>query len=85
MFVVKFLFVQSLSHVTPMDYMTFFYLFNYCFLSPMEYSMPGFPVIHYLPEFAQTRVYWVGDAIQPFHLLSFPSPVFKLSQHQSLF
>ena len=36
----------------------------------MDYSMPGFPVLHYLPEFAQTHVHWVGDAIQPSHPLS---------------
>ena len=30
---------------------------------PMDYSMPGFPVLHYLPEFAQTQVHWVSDAI----------------------
>ena len=35
---------------------------------PMDYSMPGFPVLHYLPEFAQTHVFWL-DAIQPFHPL----------------
>ena len=33
----------------------------------MDCSMPGFPVLHYLPEFAQTYVHWVGDAIQPSH------------------
>ena len=32
---------------------------------PMDYSTPGFPVLHYLPEFAQTHVHWVSDAIQP--------------------
>ena len=32
---------------------------------PMDCSMPGFPVLHYLPEFAQTHVHWVSDAIQP--------------------
>ena len=31
----------------------------------MDCSMPDFPVLHYLPEFAQTHVQWVGDAIQP--------------------
>ena len=52
---------------------------------PMDYSMPGFPVLHYLPEFAQTRVHWVGDAIQPPHPLSPPSlPALNLSQHQRL-
>ena len=33
----------------------------------MDYSTPGFPVLHYLPEFAQTHVHWVRDAIQPSH------------------
>ena len=48
--------------------------------------MPGFPVLHHLPEFAQTRVHRVGDAIQPSHPLSPPSPpAFNLSQHQDLF
>ena len=42
--------------------------------------------LHYLPEFAQTRVHWVSDAIQPSHPLSSPSPpAFNLSQHQGLF
>ena len=50
--------------------------------SPMACSMPGFPVLPNLLELAQTHVHWVGDAIQPSHLLSFPSPLtFNLSQH----
>ena len=53
---------------------------------PMDYSMPGFPFLHYLPEFAQTHVRWVGDAIQLSHPLSTPSPfALNLSQHQGLF
>ena len=36
---------------------------------PMNYSMSGFLILHYLPEFAQTHVHWVHDAIQPFHSL----------------
>ena len=52
---------------------------------PMACSMPGFPVLHYLPEFAQTHVHWVGDAIQPSYPLSSPSPAFNLSQHQGIF
>ena len=53
---------------------------------PMDCSMPGFPVHHQLPEPAQTQVHWVGDAIQPSHPLSSPSPpAFNLSQHQGLF
>ena len=47
---------------------------------------PGLPVLHHLPEFAQTHVQWVEDAIQPSHPLSSPSPpTFSLSQHQDLF
>ena len=53
---------------------------------PMDWSMPDFPVLHYLPELAQIHVHWVGDAIQPSHSLSSPSPpVLNLSQHQGLF
>ena len=50
---------------------------------PIDCSMPGFPVLHYLLEFAQTRVHWVSDAIQPSHPLSSPSPpALCISQHQ---
>ena len=35
--------------------------------NPMDCSTPGFPVLHHLPEFAQTHVHWLGDAIQPSH------------------
>ena len=53
---------------------------------PMNCSMPGLPVHHQLPEFTQTHVHWVGDAIQPCHPLSSPSPPApNPSQHQSLF
>ena len=38
--------------------------------NPMDCSTPGFPVLHYLPEFAQTHVHWVDDAIQPSHPMS---------------
>ena len=48
-------------------------------------STPGFPVLHHLLEFAQTHVPWVGDAIQPSHPLSSPSPAFNLSKNQGLF
>ena len=45
-----------------------------------------FPVLHCFPEFVQTHVHWVGDAIQPSHPLSSPSPpAFSPSQHQDLF
>ena len=53
---------------------------------PMNCSTPGLPVHHQLPEFTQTNVHWVSDAIQPSHPLSSPSPPApNLSQHQSLF
>ena len=65
--------VQLLSHVQ-------------LFVTPMDCSMSGLPVYHKLPEFTQTHVLRVGDAIQPFHPLSSPSsPAFNLSQHQGLF
>ena len=52
----------------------------------MDYSMPGFPVHHQLPEITPTHVHWVGNAIQPFHPLSFPSPpAINLSQNPCLF
>ena len=66
-----FVVVQSLIHVRLSN--------------PMDCSMPGFPVIHHLPEFAQTHVHQVGDAIQQSHPLSLPSPpALSLSQHQGL-
>ena len=53
---------------------------------PLGCGMPGLPVLHYLLEFAQTHVHWDGDAIQPSHLLSPPSPpVLNLSHHHVLF
>ena len=64
--------VQSLSRVRLCD--------------PMNRSTPGLPVHHQLPESTQTHVHWVGDAIQPSHPLSSPSPpALNLSQHQGLF
>ena len=53
---------------------------------PMDWGTPVFPVLHHLPELAQTCVHWVSDAIQPSCLLSSPSPpAFNLSQQQGLF
>ena len=53
---------------------------------PMNCSTPGLPVHDQLPEFTQTHVHWVGDAIQPSHPLSSPfPPAPNPSQHQSLF
>ena len=61
--------VQSLSHVWLSD--------------PMDCTTPGFPVLHHLPDFSQTQVHWLDDAIQSFHPLSPPfPPAFNLSQHR---
>ena len=51
----------------------------------MDCSTPGFPVLHYLPEFAQTHVHWINEAIPPSHNLSPPSPALNLSQYHDLF
>ena len=53
---------------------------------PMNRSTPGLPVYHQLPEFTQTHVHWVGDAIQPSYPPSSPSPpALNPSQHKGLF
>ena len=54
--------------------------------NPMNHSTPGLSVHHQLQETTQTYVHWAGDAIQPSHPLSSPSPpAHNLSQHQDLF
>ena len=54
--------------------------------NPMDCSTPGLPVHRQFPEFIQTHVHWVSDAIQPSHPVLSPSPpAFNLSQHQGLF
>ena len=54
--------------------------------NPMNCSTPGLPVHHQLPESTQTHVHWVGDAIQPSHPLSSPSPLtLNVEKHQGLF
>ena len=56
------------------------------FWDPLNHSMLGLPVHHQPSEFTQTHAHWVGDAIQPSHPLSSPSPpALNLSQHQGLF
>ena len=66
----RFVVVQSLSRVQ---------------LFETPWTEPGSPVLHHLPECAQTHVRWVSDAIQPSHPLSPPpSPAFNLCQHQGL-
>ena len=57
---------------------------SFCY--PMNCSTPGLPVHHQLSEFTQAHAHWVGNAIQPSHSQSSPSPpAFSLSQHQGLF
>ena len=54
--------------------------------NPMNHSMPGLPVHHQHPEFTQTHGHWFGDAIQPSHPLSSPSPpALSPFQHQGVF
>ena len=57
---------------------------NLC--DPMNCRTSGFPVLHSLPDFAQTHVHWVSHTIQPSHFMLPPSPLaLNLSQHQRLF
>ena len=57
---------------------------NLCY--PMDCSRPGISIHCQLQGFTQTHVHWVGDAIQPSHFLSSPSPpAFNISQDQGLF
>ena len=51
----------------------------------MDHSMPGFPVLHHLLEYAQTHVHGIAGAIRASHPLSSSSPAFNLSQHQGPF
>ena len=70
--IIQFSSVQSLSRLTLCD--------------PMNCSTPGLPDHHQLPEFTQTHAHRVGDAIQPSHPRSSPSPpALNPSQHHSLF
>ena len=81
----QFISVQSLS---PVRLFQFSSVAQSCqtLPDPMNRSMPGLPVHHHLPEFTQTHVHRVSDAIQPSQPLSSPSPSApNSSQHQRLF
>ena len=58
------------SNVIPFSSHLQSFLASFDFLQPKDCSTPGFLVFHHLPEFAQTHVYWIIDAIQPSHSLS---------------
>ena len=78
----------SLTYIPSVNLYQFSSVTQLCLTlcDPMDCSTPGFPVHHQLPEFTQTHVHWVGDAIQPSHPLPSPSPpTFNLSQYQGLF
>ena len=85
---------RSKARLVPSQKWTTYYWFSSVQFSrsvvsicdPMNCSTPGLPVHHKLPEFTQTHVLRVGDAIQPSHPLSSPSPPApNPSQHQGLF
>ena len=84
--------ISSCIHIAANGIISFFFI---CCLvtklcptlwDPMNCTTAGLPVLHCLPEFTQTHVHWVSDAIQVSHSLSCPSPLsLNLSQHQGLF
>ena len=81
--------VRKLWYINTMEYSVQFSSVAQSYLTlcdPMNCSTPGLPVHHQLLEFTQTHIHRVGDAIQPSHPLSSPSPPApNPSQHQSLF
>ena len=79
---------HSLVHIRSISSVQFSSVAQSCptLCNPMNRSTPGLPVHHQLPEFTETHVHRVSDAIQPSHLLLSPSPPApNPSQHQSLF
>ena len=79
---------QSFRPIFRIDFLSVSSVTQSCLTlcDPMNCSTPGLPVHHQLPESIQSHVHWVGDAIQPSHPLSSPSPLApNLSQHQGLF
>ena len=77
---VLFLSVYLIQQISHQNELLFTHLVMSNSFHPIDCNMPGFPVLHHLPEPAQTHVLWIGDAIQPCHPLSYPSlPAFNLS------
>ena len=70
--------IKSLIHIRHRSYNCCCSVTQSCLTlcDPMDCNTPGFSVLHYLPEFTQTYVYWVGDAIQPSHPLLLPPSIF---------
>ena len=84
----RFLYSVALTFTLEVDEESFSSVAQLCLTLcvPMDGNTPGIPVHHRLPEFIQTHVHRVGDAIQPSHPLSSTSPpTCNLSQHQCLF
>ena len=76
------------SYISDYKYIQFSSVAQLCLTlcDPMDCSTPGLPVHHQLPEFTETHVHRIGDAVQPPHYLSSPcAPAFNISQHQDLF
>ena len=82
----RFFTIWATSASSPLGYTQFSSVQSRLTLcDPMNWSTPGFPVHQQPLELTQIHIHWVGDAIQPSHPLSSPSPAFNLSQHQGLF
>ena len=71
--------------MNPVWWVQFSHLLCLTLCDPMDCGTSGLHVHHQLPEFAQTHVLWVRDAIQPSHILSPPSPALNHSQHPGSF
>ena len=78
--------IRSLTRLTNKPYRCSAVKLCPTICNPMDCSMPGFPVLHHLPEFAQTHVHQVSDVTQPSCLLSpLSPPAFNFSHHRRLF
>ena len=84
--VLKFVVIKIVGAAPKTDCCCSVTMLSPTFCDPINCSTSGFPVLNYLPEFAQTHVHWVSDAIQPSQPLLSPYPLaLSLFQHQSLF
>ena len=76
---------KSIHHMIQFSSVQFSHSSCPTLCDPMNHSAPGFPVHHQLPESTETHVHWVGNAIQPSHPLSSPSPLPPIPPSISLF